>query len=651
MLFDARSNKPDLAEKPIDSSEEYRPEAPVTRRVLLTVHGIRTFGQWSSRLVRLVKSENPAIETAAYEYGYFSVFAFLIPPFRVLEVWRFRRKLRALAKEYEGAVFDIVAHSFGTHIIGWALRRPLSCTPRVDTLILAGSVLRSGFDWSRVLSTKRVGRIINECGINDDVLIFSQLFVLFTGMAGRIGFRGTLFARLVNRFHRGGHSLYFEGDEFMRKHWVPLLTMKADVELIDERRGGNVSGAMLWVLQNMEVLKLVAYVVVPCAIAWHLYDRAQTSEALTLAAHGGAMIAHGRSSTAKGLAMTIESLGLHDTDIAASSLEKGLTILAKRFASWEVGQEVSALATTRDGRVLFVATVDGTITAYETQTRKARGSFEFQPGITTLAVSDDGSKVFASSDGEMVIWSPAGDAEPVTFNRFRDVLAARFTPDHRKLLILSRYGLPSHPGAQLSTMDSGSGEMLDATDLEPGPVSAGAISPDSTMIATATTSAGIIKGQELDTPFGAVRLWEVGKDEPSKELKIFSEVSALAISKDNRTVAAGDVFGHTGVWSVEDGYLMYESYQQAQIDSLQFSNFVSELAFPRQMSVEQWMKDQTIERSLEEGLSFYPRSLVASVAHDGSVSVINIGQREETALIPNGRPVNGVTFSPYDDER
>lgn len=73
-----------------------------------------------------------------------------------------------------------------------------------------------------------VRRVVNECGIYDKILILNQLVVLFTGMAGRVGFSGMTGRNFRNRFFRFGHSGYFRDksgsdSSHMREYWVPLL--------------------------------------------------------------------------------------------------------------------------------------------------------------------------------------------------------------------------------------------------------------------------------------------------------------------------------------------------------------------------------------------------------------------------------------------
>ena len=180
-----------------------------TKRVLVSIHGIRTFGQWQERLNEIVHTRAPDTEIETYKYGYFNVFAFSVPLLRHLATRAFRRHLMDLSEKYPGAEFVIVCHSFGTKIVGDTLSGIGSqIRLNVRLLILAGSVLTANFNIARLITSGRVQRVINDCGIDDNILLLSHFFILGTGMAGRTGFTGFSNNRLVNRFFPGGHDLY-----------------------------------------------------------------------------------------------------------------------------------------------------------------------------------------------------------------------------------------------------------------------------------------------------------------------------------------------------------------------------------------------------------------------------------------------------------
>ena len=170
-------------------------QVPVTH-IVVTVHAIRTYGEWQGRLEELVAERLRDSPPAArplfchYRYGFFSLLAFYFAPTRWLQVRRFRTDLERLIGRYPAVErIDIFAHSFGTYLASWALgAKPRSKTlPRVANLVLAGSVLRRTHPWLDWID-RRVSRVVNECGDLDHVLLLNQLVVPFAGAGGLLGF-------------------------------------------------------------------------------------------------------------------------------------------------------------------------------------------------------------------------------------------------------------------------------------------------------------------------------------------------------------------------------------------------------------------------------------------------------------------------------
>jgi WD40 repeat protein len=247
-----------MAAKPLKMAGEH---------LIVTVHGIRTFGRWQERLEEMFTERGQEdVEFQNYKFGYFSVLAFIVPVFRWLVVRRFRTELVNLCTSRPRSRIDLVGHSFGTHIIAWAIAGlPKESGIFVHTIILSGSVLRAGFSWRDLLGT-RVGRVINDCGAKDAVLLLSQFCVLFTGMAGRTGFSGTTSRVFRNRYSLFGHSGYFQDstgkpiDSYMREHWLPVLTSDGAVREFDFRKPNRFEGLVQVLGNNAEPIKLMVYV-------------------------------------------------------------------------------------------------------------------------------------------------------------------------------------------------------------------------------------------------------------------------------------------------------------------------------------------------------------------------------------------------------
>lgn len=263
------------------------------KHIVVSVHGIRTYGQWQERLGLSLRASDSEIEYHAYTYGYFSILAFLIPPLRWLVVRQFREALLRICHRNADARVDLVGHSFGTHIIAWGLlHTPQYLRPQVNTVILSGSVLRPSFPWQSLLDSGDVRRVINDCGIDDKVLWLNQLTVLFTGMAGRVGLAGLTSDQMMNRYFKGGHSLYFvdssgqQSNAFMLRYWAPLLLFEMAPERVDERGIPTAwDGFLQTIIQNSEPIKLTLYaalLVVPVLTYRQLYLNAKAEHETVL---------------------------------------------------------------------------------------------------------------------------------------------------------------------------------------------------------------------------------------------------------------------------------------------------------------------------------------------------------------------------------
>lgn len=263
----------------IEEALQYAIGSQLTRAIadrsmsVLTVHGIRTFGHWQSRFKRLASAHTSDINFQTYRYGYFSVFSFLIPVLRNREVHRFQRHLSNLVEREPERDFVIFSHSFGTYIVARALREieREGRTLPIRMLVLAGSVLRARFDWSFIKSFGDI-RIINDCGTKDFVLWLSDAIAPLLGKAGKTGFHGFNNDSFSNRFFIGGHDLYFKGDNFMKRYWIPLLDLQRPITEVDER----VSNVLLDELVEKfigfcSMVKELVYIGAVIVLAYHFW--------------------------------------------------------------------------------------------------------------------------------------------------------------------------------------------------------------------------------------------------------------------------------------------------------------------------------------------------------------------------------------------
>ena len=209
---------------------------------LVTIHGIRTFGEWQERLYNIVSNEIEGVTKLNFDYGYLDLISFLIPPLRDRPINRLYNELIAWSQVHSAKKFYFVAHSFGTYILAQALRKLIASNApfQIQGVVLCGSVIKSKQNWEKIRGNRNFF-VVNECGTHDFILWLSNVFAPKLGMAGKVGFSWINTGLQSNRFHSGGHSLYFETDgkpdnNFMKQNWLPLFSDKVNLQHVDERK-------------------------------------------------------------------------------------------------------------------------------------------------------------------------------------------------------------------------------------------------------------------------------------------------------------------------------------------------------------------------------------------------------------------------------
>jgi hypothetical protein len=259
-----------------------------TGHLVILVTGVRGSSSWAERLKQMIVESDPAIIAVPHKYGYFDSLRVFLPAARDDAVRRFLNELEALIAHYpEARRVDIVAHGFGAYLVAHALARlpaptdgPVS--PQIDTLILAGSPLRTDFPWEPLNRSGRVRRVINECGIDDLVVVLAQFSAVSFGMSGRLGFSGPHSDGVLNRYHEGGHSCIIQDSvahsskDLMERYWVPLLTSEAPPTKLDVRGDPRLHrGRADRILDDAGLVKYVPVLASLLVMAWALYGPVQ----------------------------------------------------------------------------------------------------------------------------------------------------------------------------------------------------------------------------------------------------------------------------------------------------------------------------------------------------------------------------------------
>jgi CheY-like chemotaxis protein len=198
---------------------------------ILTVHGINTFGDWQERFSHLASEKGFKFDHLPFKFARFDFIKFLTPKLRKSVINKFETDFKVWQENNSCKRIVCIAHSFGTYILINTLRKlGEEYTKNIDTIILSGSVLKEDYDIYNFAQKNKI-RVINECAIHDIPLLASKAFVLDTGMAGKIGFRGLSNENIVNRFYTGGHSVFFDKkSKIMEEKWIPILESNSNLK-------------------------------------------------------------------------------------------------------------------------------------------------------------------------------------------------------------------------------------------------------------------------------------------------------------------------------------------------------------------------------------------------------------------------------------
>ena len=192
--------------------------------VVILVHGIRDFAGWQEDAKRLFEL-NPNVRAVPIKFGWYDVLSFLAP--RAVSKSSFQVLLRNYEQarnEYPNAPISVVAHSYGTYLVGNLLLENPSV--KLFRILLCGAVLKRDYDWGDVRErfgtpdrTGATKHVLNECGSRDFWPVVADLCRSRYGASGRHGLDATY---VENAWFAGGHGLFFKKSH-MRDVWVKFI--------------------------------------------------------------------------------------------------------------------------------------------------------------------------------------------------------------------------------------------------------------------------------------------------------------------------------------------------------------------------------------------------------------------------------------------
>lgn len=213
----------------VQSSEVYFKQGQCTRDVrwVLALHGMNTRGAWQEEFNWMIsRIYGHSVPVAIYKYG-------VIRPGAILK-WRQRQLTRQLIERIRrlqgdaefrgfGGVPDVIAHSFGTWLLGHALLEDQSL--KVGRVILTGCILRPDFDW-RPLIGRQIEAVLCHYATKDFWARIAHYIIPDSGPSGRRGFNDRETAIHV-RAEGLAHSDFFLENQMPKMHahvWQPFLT-------------------------------------------------------------------------------------------------------------------------------------------------------------------------------------------------------------------------------------------------------------------------------------------------------------------------------------------------------------------------------------------------------------------------------------------
>ncbi|MDK2604793.1 hypothetical protein QO227_21290 [Vibrio vulnificus] len=191
--------------------------------VLVTIHGLNTTAGWNSDVMPAFSSKGWIV--APFDYGFQTPEVLLSDGGRKDILNKFRDWIYDIDRTYNAPI-SVIAHSFGTYIIGKYLDGFQDTSPvSFESIVLTGSILNESFDWDSC--HEKVGRVRNEMAPNDQWVKWmpSKSWLGLDPLFGKAGINGfTSTSRILTQ-----HSnTIFDHNNMIKKDvinqmWLPYI--------------------------------------------------------------------------------------------------------------------------------------------------------------------------------------------------------------------------------------------------------------------------------------------------------------------------------------------------------------------------------------------------------------------------------------------
>lgn len=184
----------------VGDDEGARPEnsdqdGPIRGRLVVLVHGIRTFATWYHGVREELENAGFKVELVSYERFPLSHFLYPGNRFRDKIIEEVSGDLSAAMRLHSEMQTSVIAHSYGAYIVSRILAEKSDII--FDRIIFCGAVTPENFNPSSYVNRFK-GPIVNEIGNNDRWAFLAGCTNLEYGLGGRVGIRKP---NTYDRFH------------------------------------------------------------------------------------------------------------------------------------------------------------------------------------------------------------------------------------------------------------------------------------------------------------------------------------------------------------------------------------------------------------------------------------------------------------------
>jgi hypothetical protein len=155
-------------------------ETGKSERVVFPLHGIRTRAEWQKAFADVAQDGGWKCRLEKWNFGRMSLPSFLLPFGRSKKIKWFENTYTEEINDKNldlkaGELPSVVAHSFGTYIVGWSMFKYEEL--KFNKIILCGSILPTDFPWDALLERGQVRAVRNEFGVSDIWVKWVRFFV------------------------------------------------------------------------------------------------------------------------------------------------------------------------------------------------------------------------------------------------------------------------------------------------------------------------------------------------------------------------------------------------------------------------------------------------------------------------------------------